>query len=164
MNLRPRHNIRIASVLLINNQHAPRPSHLTFTPTSHLYTYISPLHLHLIFTPTSTASRIPTTLPRAPQAHAYYTAKFEPRSITYNTAKFDFAEINGIFKPQPRPQNQASTLTSYLQNQASILTSYLHNQASTLNSYLHNQASTLTSTPNLNLDLKSSLDLELLPP
>jgi hypothetical protein len=44
------------------------------------------------------------------------------------------------------------------------LISYLHNQASTLNSYLHNQTSTLTSTPNLNLNLKSSLDLDLLPP
>jgi hypothetical protein len=33
-----------------------------------------------------------------------------------------------------------------------------------LTSYFQNQASTLTSTPNLNLDLKSSLDLDLLSP
>jgi hypothetical protein len=107
--------LRIAPVLLINNQYAPRPSHLTFTPTSHLYTYISPLHLHLTFTPTShlytyisplhlhlifistsTASRIPTTLPLLPRSSIstilpqlprapayYYTAKFELWSITY---------------------------------------------------------------------------------
>jgi hypothetical protein len=35
--------------------------------------------------------RIPTTLPRAPQAHTYYTAKFKPRAHAYYTAKFDFA-------------------------------------------------------------------------
>ena len=100
MNLRPRHN---AFVLLINNQHAPRPSHLIFTPISHLYTYILSLYLHLLSRVylshcLARLKRIPTTLPRAPQAHAYYTAKFESRSITYNIVKFDFAEINGIFK------------------------------------------------------------------
>jgi hypothetical protein len=95
MNLRPRHNIRIASVLLINNQHAPRPSHLTFTPTSHLYTYIYCLahtyHTastasikHLYYTASTASSacllphclarlkRIPTTLPQLPRAPAYY--------------------------------------------------------------------------------------------
>ena len=90
MNLRPRHNIRIASVLLINNQHAPRPSHLTLT--SHLHTYISSLYLHLLprayllhclycldqaslLHCLNCLERLPTTtLPRAPQAHTYYTA------------------------------------------------------------------------------------------
>jgi hypothetical protein len=79
MNLRPRHNIRIASVLLINNQHAPRPSHLTLT--SHLHTYISSLYLHLYYTAytastASTASidclkRLPTPLPLLPRSTAY---------------------------------------------------------------------------------------------
>ena len=89
MDLRLRHN---ASVLLINNQHAPRPSHLTFTSISHLYTYISSLHLHLLpraYLPhclycldqasllhcLNCLERLPiTTLPRAPQAHTYHTA------------------------------------------------------------------------------------------
>jgi hypothetical protein len=93
--LRPRHTVfplRIASVLLINNQHAPRLRispihlHLTFIPTSHLYTYIyclDRLPTTLPLLPRSTASsaylprclycldRLPTPLPLLPQAPTY---------------------------------------------------------------------------------------------
>jgi hypothetical protein len=121
MDLRPRHDIfplRIASVLLINNQHAPRLRispihlHLTFIPTSHLYTYIyclDRLPTTLPLLPRSTASsaylprclycldRLPTPLPLLPRStasSAYLprclhclkriptTAKFEPRAHT----------------------------------------------------------------------------------
>jgi hypothetical protein len=83
IDLRPRHGIfplRIAPVLLINNQHAPRPSHLIFTPTStasikHLY-YTASTASSACLLPHCLArlKRIPTTLSRAPQAHTCYTA------------------------------------------------------------------------------------------
>jgi hypothetical protein len=78
IDLRPRYGIfplRIAPVLLINNQYAPRPSHLAFTPTSHLYTYIYCLDQASLLYCLNCLERLPTTtLPRAPQAHTYYTA------------------------------------------------------------------------------------------